>query len=85
MNNSYILHDDVMVLMDRLKLGQILARCHGVTQHKVVFQLLWGRSEVILTLETSPGGWRASPRSLQGYSGPVPGSPAMEGWGGGGM
>lgn len=68
-----------MLLMDRLKLGPILACCHGVTQHKIVFRLFQGRSEVTLTLETSPGGWRASPRSLQGYSGPVPGSPAMEG------
>lgn len=48
-----------------------------------VWWTFWGRSEVTLTREISPGGWQVSPRSLQVCSGPVPGSPAVEdGWGG---
>lgn len=80
---NHVLNYAVMLLMDRLKLGWILARCRGVTKHEIVCWLFWGRSEITLTLETSPGGWRVSPRSLRGYSGPVPGSPAMEGREGG--
>lgn len=77
--SNRMLNYAVMLPKDRLKCWWMLTRCRGVTLRKIVCWLFWGKSEVTLTLETSPGGWRASPRSLRGYSGPVPGSPAMEG------